>query len=1414
MANYTKLEYFVPFGQEEFESGKLKLITRYKSDVKFSLKNSNVTKIKIPKNLVNLEPGCFSGCQHLQSIEVDVQNPNLRMEDTILVDIVNNRPIAILGGELPEGITRIDAGLITGSAESVTIPASVTYIAPDAFNDFKGNIIIDEDNETYWSYGNIIFLKADDSVWTFGTNVTWPSTLTTIPNNAFENHIVYNSKYYARPDIETAVIENGVTTIGDYAFKECTELTSVDIPNSITNIGRDAFYFKDDISENLDKINITSIESWCNIEFYNDSSNPLYCGGSLYLNGQKITNLVIPNTITKINEYTFCGYKQLTNVTIPDSVIEIDYYAFNNCKNLTSISVGSGLNEVHIWAFNGCSNVQTVTVSNGNTTFYLGVNGLVRKSDNMVMISGLNFTTPNDPNFTQIGYTELEYNPVKPNLTLSPSIKRIYGKNYYSSLARKIQGITLNNTLEEIGDYTFRKYYDEDYYLENITIPNTVTKIGTDAFFSQKFITSIVIPNSVTSIGAGAFSYTNLTSVVLPNNITEIGPSVFKSCERLTSLNIPASVKSIVSGSSDSSFYGCKNLETITVDPNNTVYDSRNNCNAIIETATNKVILGCKNTVLPNTVTEIANCAFINLDLTNVVIPNSVTKIDIDSFVNCTGGEVVDKITYVGSILLKVNYQYESEYTIREGTTVISSKAFYYCSNATSITIPNSVIQIQSNAFERCSNLTSITIPENVETIGSSAFGSCSKLNTVVINSNKIKRLEDYVFANTKISTINIPDSIEYVSNLAFNNVTTLPVVNYIRYADTIALKVTSTSQTSYTVREGTKILGNALFSGCNKATSISIPEGITSIGDSAFYSCQKLTTLNLPQNLRYLGAYAFEYCYELANPIVIPNQISTIKASTFNSCSKIPSITIGNNVTRINSGAFSGCNGISEVNIDSLEHWLNIDFQYGASPFNANTNPASFKINGTEITTLTIPNSITKIKDYSLSYIGECSTVSSITVPNSVKQVGVYAFNKCYNVDIDISNLEQISNYAFCYTTFTNTNIAINNSVELSGGYNFANSNITTLDYRLDTIPTGLCAYCSNLTSVDLSNSNLSSISSDAFKECTNLTSITIPNSVTSIYGYAFYQSGLTSITIPQNVKNIENYAFGYTNITSLIIPESVTSISNYAFTNCTQLTSVVINGNVGFSSNTIFNGCSNLTDVTINSEYTLSSSTADPFTAATVIKVPCNLYIIALQGIFKNKVQPITEECLQYRWVDDKEVCVIPELHMRQKKQASSNGTNWYDTGETQILPEVLGECTKLYSVELNNGAWVTSTSYGNLSDTSSNYEFYESTNHSDNSSNSMIITINGYDTFTFKVRNYSETGYDYVYVNNLDDLTSTNAYYSNVNKSSPTEWNDVTFSNISAGEHQIKVTYRKDSSSSNYDDKGFVAIPLTQQ
>lgn len=1030
--NCIKLEHFVPFEQEEFESGKLKLITRYKSDVKFSLKNSNVTKIKIPKNLVNLEPGCFSGCQHLQSIEVDAQNPNLRMEDTILVDIVNNRPIAILGGELPEGITRIDSGLITGNAESITIPASVTYIAPDAFIGFKGNITVDKDNETYWSYGNIIFLKADDSVWTFGYNVTWPSTLTSIPGSTFKNYIYYNNKKYIRPDIETAVIENGVTNIGYEAFEACENLTSVTMPNSVTTIDTSAFSACKNLTSIIIPNGVTSIGSSAfsssgltSIIIPNSVTS---IGSSAFYNCNNLTSVTLSNNLTALNYYVFDGCRSLTSIVIPDSVTSIGYSTFRGCSSLKSITVGSGLTTIDNEPFRECTNVETVTISNENTAFYTGVNGIVRKSDNMVIISGLNFITPNDPNFTEVNYNILRYNPVKPNLTLSPSVKKISGGNSYNNyFLSRIKSITLNNTLEEIGDYAFYKYYTSSYTLENITIPNTVTKIGYYAFQNQDSLTSIIIPNSVTTISASAFSHcTNLTSVVLPNNITEINSytfeytkltsiiipntvtkiynGAFRNCENLISLNIPASVNSITSGF-DSSFYGCKNLESITVDPNNTVYDSRNNCNAIIETATNKVILGCKNTVLPNTVTEIANYAFMNLDLTNVVIPNSVTKTGGSSFYNCTGGEIVGDITYLGSILLNVNDKSKSEYTIRENTTIINTGAFKNCSNLTSINIPNSITSIKSDvfsgdsklksvyisnlsnwcnidfsdeyshpfntydnrsdkgalylnneqirnliipndileiksysfyntafdsidlnnvtnigqgAFDRVSVIDTLNIPNSVTDIGSGAFRDFDGVNRLSVTiGTGLKTIPSHCFNGSNLYSISIADSVENIdgqafyncSNLssvimsnnikhivsgAFNSCISLPVENYIQYAGTAAVGLTNTSQQTYTVKEGTIILCESLFSNRTSIRSITLPNTLKVIDDSCFYYCynSSFTSITLPESLIRIGDNAFYYCRYLNN-LTIPSNVTHISDNSFDICNNLAVITV-----------------------------------------------------------------------------------------------------------------------------------------------------------------------------------------------------------------------------------------------------------------------------------------------------------------------------------------------------------------------------------------------------------------------------------------------------------------------------------------------------------------------------------------
>ena len=214
--------------------------------------------------------------------------------------------------------------------------------------------------------------------------------------------------------------------------------------------------------------------------------------------------------------------------------------------------------------------------------------------------------------------------------------------------------------------------------LLRIILPTNLTSIGDQAFYYCKALTSITIPNSVESIEDHAFYYCgNLTSITIPNSVTSIGVTAFGDCTSLTSVTIPNSVTSI----GEFAFSNCYSLTTIVVEVGNQVYDSRDNCNAIIETTTNTLIAGCSNTTIPNSISSIGDAAFWGCSsLTSVTIPNSVTS--------------------------------------------IGDWAFSYCSSLISITIPNSVTSIGNSAFDGCS-LTSVTIGNSVTSIGDGAFDGC-----------------------------------------------------------------------------------------------------------------------------------------------------------------------------------------------------------------------------------------------------------------------------------------------------------------------------------------------------------------------------------------------------------------------------------------------------------------------------------------------------------------------------------------------------------------------------------------------------------------------------------------------------------------------------------------------------------------
>ena len=317
-----------------------------------------------------------------------------------------------------------------------------------------------------------------------------------------------------------------------------------------------------------------------------------------------------------------------------------------------------------------------------------------------------------------------------------------------------------------------------------------LTSIGRLAFYYCFGLTSITIPNSVTSIGNFAFEACfGLTSITIPNSVTSIGQMAFWGCTNLTSITIPNSVTSI----GQEVFDGCPGLTSIVVENENTNYDSREDCNAIIETNTNTLIAGCKNTIIPNSVTSIGSHAFDGCSgLTSITIPNSVTSIGNAAFTYCIGLTSItipNSVTGIGQMafwgcssltLIAVeneNTTYDSREDcnaiietstntliagckntiIPNSVTSIGSHAFDDCSGLTSITIPNSVTSIGQEAFRCCSNLTSVTIPNSVTSIGNFVFEYCSSLTSVTVDINTPLAITSNTFSNRANATLYVP---------------------------------------------------------------------------------------------------------------------------------------------------------------------------------------------------------------------------------------------------------------------------------------------------------------------------------------------------------------------------------------------------------------------------------------------------------------------------------------------------------------------------------------------------------------------------------------------------------------------------------------------------------------------------------
>ena len=897
---------------------------------------TNLYQVILPANIISIGSHAFDGMTNLETISI----PN---SVTSIGSSAFYGCSGLTSVTIPNSVTSIAESTFYGCTglTSVTIPNSVTLISSNAFSGCTGLTSV-----TIGKKVNVLHHSAFDGC-TGLTSVIWNCRFIDM------NYTKDSRPFKDSNNILSFTFGNEVYNIPQYLCYGLTSLTSVNIQmNNIGNytsplIGKSAF----EGCTGLSRVDITDIAAWCKIRFVNAFANPLYYAHNLYLNGSKVTDLVIPNSVTKIENDAFYGCSCLTSATIPNSVTEIGKRAFSGCSGLTSVTIPNSVAGIYGSTFDGCTGLKNLKIKDGESflkiyetafancpldTLYLGRNlessYLPFKGKTTIK----NLTIGNK--VTQIGASAFASCMSLTNLSLVDGNENL-------SLANSIENNPFANCPIEtlyLGRNINCNYspFKQLESLKSVTIGNSVNSVGDYAFYNCNGLTSVTIGNSVTSIGNYAFkNCSGLTSVTIGNSVTCIGNYAFEGCTGLTSVTIPNSVTSI----GESAFNGCTGLSRVDI-TDIAAWCKIRFVNAIatpLYYAHNLYLNGSKVTdlVIPNSVTKIENDAFSYCTgLTSVTIPNSVTTIGESAFWGCTG---------LTSVI------------IGNSVTEIGKSAFSGCSGLTSVTIPNSVTSVGDYAFWGCKGLTSVTIPNSVTTIGSCAFSGCSGLTSVTI-----------------------PNSVTSIGNYAFHNCKGL---------------------TSVTIGNSVTCIGNYAFEGCTGLTSVTIPNSVTSIGNYAFKNCSGLTSVIIGNSVTEIGKSAFSYCTGLTS-VTIPNSVTTIGESAFWGCTGLTSVIIGNSVTEIGESAFWGCTGLTSVTIPNsvtkigflafsgCNELKNLKLNDGANPLT--TSSDSFA--NCPLVTLYLGRNINYYNQYSYSPFKQLVSLKSVTIGDSVTSISENAFAGC----------------------------------------------------------------------------------------------------------------------------------------------------------------------------------------------------------------------------------------------------------------------------------------------------------------------------------------------------------------------------------------------------------------------------------
>ena len=442
--------------------------------------------------------------------------------------------------------------------------------------------------------------------------------------------------------------------------------------------------------------------------------------------------------------------------------------------------------------------------------------------------------------------------------------------------------------------------------LTSVTIPQTVKIIKADAFKDCSALKSVKIGGTIEHCYENAFTgtaiakpiYTGKNLVYYPSSMTEykinegtetILEYAFGNCKEMSSIVIPASIKKVFT----TSFSNCDKLSNIVVADGNNTYDSRNNCNAIVNTAENKIVLGCSNSIIPNGIKIIGRNAFANIPLQKIDIPNTVTTIEDSAFFKCdlTAVTIPESITEIGA----------SAFIKNKKLAVVNFNA----NNC-------EPMNIKFPAFEQCMSLTSVNFGDNVKVVPSYSFKGCTELRYATL-SNSVKEIGKRAFSECKmLSYIELPNSVEKVDDSCFyESGISEPIHSEIFFA-----YFPPNYDTEYSIPEGIKTIGKRSFHYAGNLKKLTMPNSVTKIEELAFGDCVELESIVISKSIETFEYGAFAYCTKL-NSITLPNSLKTIENNALMGCFNLKNITIPNSVTEIKDLTFYD-SGLKSITLPS----------------------------------------------------------------------------------------------------------------------------------------------------------------------------------------------------------------------------------------------------------------------------------------------------------------------------------------------------------------------------------------------------------------------------------------------------------------------------------------------------------------